>query len=186
MYRGTSRRLRCHMQCHPTDDMRLTESSQTQQLYMAVQPGRHLLLNNLNMVDPKTYGHHPSTLYFLDSRGSQQSKERIITGAGLAQPGKSYRAVRTAEISWRTSENPYVIAPIEAPLKSAAWRSKFVIFHNCATFFWNFLVALCRFWVPRPLPRCLIWRYPDTYLWNYSRSRIWVLNYNNHRSIHIY
>ena len=35
----------------------------------------------------------------------------------------------------RTSENPYVIAPIEAPLKSAAWRSKFVIFYTCTTFF---------------------------------------------------
>ena len=50
------------------------------------------------------------------------------------QPGKSYRAVRTAEINWRTSENPYVIASIEAPLKSAGWRSKLVIFHTCPTF----------------------------------------------------
>jgi hypothetical protein len=28
-------------------------------------------------------------------------------------PGKSYRAVRTVEFYWRTSENPYVIASIE-------------------------------------------------------------------------
>jgi hypothetical protein len=31
--------------------------------------------------------------------GSQQSKERIITSAGLAQPGKSYRAVWTGEFN---------------------------------------------------------------------------------------
>jgi hypothetical protein len=51
----------------------------------------------------------------------------IITGAGLVQPSKSYRAVRTGEFNGRTSENPYVIAPIddaayEAPLKSAVWQ----------------------------------------------------------------
>jgi hypothetical protein len=50
-------------------------------------------------------------------------------GAGLLQPDKSYRAVWTGEFNSRTLENPYVIASIEAPLKSAVWRSKFVIFH---------------------------------------------------------
>ena len=69
----------------------------------------------------------------------QQSKERIITGAGLARPGKNYHAVRKVEFNWRTSENPYVIAHIEAQLKSAGWRSKFVIFYTstrtCTTFF---------------------------------------------------
>jgi hypothetical protein len=109
----------------------------------AVQPGTHLLLNNLNSVDREILWYPPSTLYFLDSWGSQQWKERIITGAGLGQPGKSYHAVPTGEFNWRTSENPCVIASIEAPLKSAVWRSKFVIFHTCLTFFWNFLVALC-------------------------------------------
>jgi hypothetical protein len=34
----------------------------------------------------------------------------------------------------------YVIASIEAPLKSAVWRSKFVIFRTCATFFEIFLL----------------------------------------------
>ena len=53
-----------------------------------------------------------STLYVLDSWGSQQSKERIITGAGLAQPGKSYVTVRTDEFNWRTAENSYVNASI--------------------------------------------------------------------------
>jgi hypothetical protein len=80
--------------------------------------------------------------YSSDSWGSQQSKERIITNADLVQPGKSYLAVPTAKFNWWTSENSYVIASIKAPLKSAAWRSKFVIFHTCATFFKNFLVAL--------------------------------------------
>jgi hypothetical protein len=83
----------------------------------------------------------PTAVYFLDSWGSQQSKERIITGAGLGQPRKSYLTVRTAETNWRISENPYSIAPIEAPLKSAAWRSKLLIFHTRPTFFWNFIVA---------------------------------------------
>ena len=36
-------------------------------------------------------------------------------------------------------ENPYIIACIEAPLKSAVWRSKFVIFQNCGTFLKIFL-----------------------------------------------
>jgi hypothetical protein len=94
---------------------------------------------------------------------SQQSKERIITGAGLAQPGKSYHAVRTDEFNWRTSEDFYVhvlvIASIEAPLKSADWRSKFVIFQTCATFFWNLLVALCRAGGPGPFAPYLIGGY---------------------------
>jgi hypothetical protein len=51
-----------------------------------VQPGNHLLLNNLNIVESKKLL-------------SQQSKERYITGAGLAQAGKSYRAVRTVEFN---------------------------------------------------------------------------------------
>jgi hypothetical protein len=41
-------------------------------------------------------------------------------GAGLVQPDKSYRAIRTGEFNWRTSENPNVIASIEAPLKVVA------------------------------------------------------------------
>ena len=130
----------------------------------AVQPGTDLLLNNLNIVDPKISGYHLSTLYFLDSWEPQQSKERIITGAGPVEHGKNYHAVRTAEISWRTSENPYVIAPIEAPLKSAAWRSKIVIFHTCTTFHpvWlgGFTIFLCEI-IQAP--------------W------IDILNYNNHR-----
>jgi hypothetical protein len=131
----------------------------------------HLLVNNLNIVDPKYRGTAvlQSTLYFLDSWVPQQSKKRKITGTGLVQPGKSYRAVRTAEFNWRTSENPYLIASIDAPLKRAAWRSKFVIFHTCTTFFWNFLVALRRFGNPGPFPPCLIGGtprgYPDTSLW---------------------
>ena len=56
-------------------------------------------------------------------------------GAGLVEPAKSYRDVRTVEFNWKTSENPYVIVSIEAPLKSVAWRPKFVIFHTCTTFF---------------------------------------------------
>ena len=106
----------------------------------AVQPGTELLLNNLNIVDPKILGYHLSTLYFLDSWEPQQSKERIITGAGLGQPAKSYHAVRTVEFNGQTSGNPYVIAPIEAPLKSAAWRSKFVIFILAQHFFKIFLL----------------------------------------------
>jgi hypothetical protein len=35
------------------------------------------------------------TLCFFESWGSQQSEERIITGAGLGRPGESYCAVRT-------------------------------------------------------------------------------------------
>ena len=136
----------------------------------AVQPGTDLLLNNLNIVDPKILWYPLSTLYFLDSWGSQQSKKHIIMGAGLGQPGKSYLTVRTAETNWRTSENPYVIAPIEAPLKSAAWRSKIVIFHTCTTFFWNFLVASCRFGGPGPFPPCLMGRYYNISIRNYSSS----------------
>jgi hypothetical protein len=41
--------------------------------------------------------------------------------------------VRTVEFNWRASENPDVIASIEAPLKRVDWRSKFVIFHT-----WNY------------------------------------------------
>ena len=81
------------------------------------------------------------TLYFLVSWGSQLSKERIITGAGPAQASKNYRAVRTGEFTWRTSENPYVVASIEAPFKSGGWWSKFVILQSCATFF--FLKIYC-------------------------------------------
>ena len=109
----------------------------------AVQPGAHLLLNNLNTVDPKILGYPLSTLYFLDSWGSQQSKERIITGAGLGQPSKSYHAVPTGKFNWRTSENPYVIASIEAPLKSVGWRSKFVIFHILAQHFYEIFLLHC-------------------------------------------
>ena len=93
-----------------------------------------LLLNNLNIVDPEILWGPLSTLYFLENWGSQQSEERIITGAGLVQPGESYRAVRTGEFNRRTSENPFVIASIEAPLKSVVGRPKFVIFHTCTTF----------------------------------------------------
>ena len=139
-------------------------------LLAAVQPGSHLLLNNLNIVDPKILWNPLSTLYFLDSWEPQQSKERIITGAGPVEHGKNYHAARTAEISWRTSENPYVIAPIEAPLKSAVWRSKIVIFHTCTTFFWNFLVASCRFGGPGPFPPCLIGGYHNISIRNYSSS----------------
>ena len=73
--------------------------------------------------------------YFLDSWGSQQSKERVIAGAGPAQAGKSYLIVRTGEFNWRTLENHYVIASIEAPLKSGGWWTKFVILQSCAIFF---------------------------------------------------
>ena len=141
-------------------------------LLAAVQPGTHLLLNNLNIVDPEMLWNPLSTLYFLDRWGSQQSKERIITGAGLVQPGKSYHAVRTDEFNWQTSENSYVIASIEAPLKSAVWRSKFVIFHTCITCLWNFLVALCRAGGPGPFLPCLILvgGSPDTSRWNYSSA----------------
>jgi hypothetical protein len=63
-------------------------------------------------------------------------------GCWACQPGKSYQAVRTGEFNCGTSENPYVIAPIEAPSKSAAWKSKLVIFHTCRgtcpTFFLKF------------------------------------------------
>jgi hypothetical protein len=62
----------------------------------AVQTGTDLLLNNLNIVDPKTLYYLLSTLYFLDSWGSQQSKERIITGDGPVKPNKSYHAVWTS------------------------------------------------------------------------------------------
>ena len=112
-----------------------------------------------------------STLHFSDSWGSQQSKEHIITGAGIVQPGKSYHAVRTGEFNRRTSENPYVIASIEAPLKSAAWRSKFAIFHTCPTFFFgNFLVALCRFGGPVPFAPCLMRGFHNISMRNYSST----------------
>ena len=64
----------------------------------------------------------------------------------------------------------YVIAPVEAPLKSAVWRSKIVIFHTCTTFFWNFLVASCRFGGPGPFPPCLMGRYYNISIRNYSSS----------------
>ena len=96
------------------------------------------------------------------------------------RPGKNYHTVRKVEFNWWTSENPNVIAPIEAPLKSAGCRSKFVIFHTCTTFFWNFLVAFCRFGGLSPFPPYLIGASHNISLWNYSRSWIWVLNYNNH------
>ena len=139
-------------------------------LVAAVQPGTDLLLNNLNIVDPKILWNPLSTLYFLDSWEPQKSKERIIRGVGLVQPGKSYHAVRTVEFNWWTSENPYVIAPIEAPLKSAAWRSKIVIFHTCPTFFRNFLVSFCRFGGPGPFPPCLIEGFHNISIRNYSSS----------------
>jgi hypothetical protein len=122
----------------------------------------------MNSVDPEILWNSLSTLYFLDSWVSQQSKERIITGAGcytgLRQPGKSYLTVWTGEINWRTLENPYVTASIEAPLKSAGGVSKFVIFNTCPIFFWNFLVALCRFGGPFPpwFPPCLIGGFHNT------------------------
>ena len=112
-------------------------------LQAAVHPSTLLLLNNLNIVDPEILYYALSTLYFLDSWGSQQSKERIITGAGPGQPGKSCLTVRTVEFNWRTSENPYVISSIEAPLKSDGWRSKFVIFHTCTTFFCENFLSHC-------------------------------------------
>jgi hypothetical protein len=64
-------------------------------------------------------------------------------GAGLAQPGKNYRAVRTGEFNWQSSETPSVIASIKGQLKSGVWRSKFVIFHICATFFFEILLLHC-------------------------------------------
>ena len=67
-------------------------------LAAAVQPGTHLLLNNLNIIELEILWGRLSTLYFLDSCGSQQPKERIITGAGLGQTGKSYLTIRTGEI----------------------------------------------------------------------------------------
>ena len=140
----------------------------------AVQPGTHLLLNNLNMWYPL------STRYVLDSWGSRQSKERIITSAGLGQPNKSYHAVRTAEFNCRTLENPDVIASIEAPLKRAGWRSKFVIFHTCATFLWKFLVALCRFGGPGPFPPCLMGGTTIFLCKIVQVPWIFILNYNNH------
>ena len=139
-------------------------------LLAAQQPGSHLLLNNLNIVDPKILWNPLSTLYFLNSWKPQHSKERIKTGAGPGQPGKNYLTVRTAETNWRTSENPNVTAPIEAPLKSAVWRSKIVIFHTCTTFFWNFLVASCRFGGPGPFPPCLMGVYYNISIRNYSSS----------------
>jgi hypothetical protein len=50
---------------------------------------------------------------------------------------KNYHTVRKVDFNRWTSENPKVIAPIEAPLKSADCRSKFVIFHTCTTFFFE-------------------------------------------------
>jgi hypothetical protein len=49
----------------------------------------------------------------------------------LCKPGKNHHAVWMGEFNWRTLENPYVVASIEAPLKSAVWQSlaiKFMIF----------------------------------------------------------
>ena len=89
------------------------------------------------------------------------------------QPGKSYRAVRTVEFNCRTSENSCVTAPIEAPLKSAVWPPKNVIFHTCTAFFGDFLVALRRFGGPGPSPPCTI-----TLLFEIiqeSRSEFWII-----------
>ena len=149
-----------------------------------MQPGTHLLLNNLNIVDPEILWNPLSTLYFLDSWGSQQSKERIITGAGPAQAGKSYRAVRTGEFNWRTSENLYVIASIEAPLKKAVWRSKIAIFHTCTTFCLKFscyiavgLAVLVHF------PP--VWYRGSTILLGEIIQAPWIfiLNSNNHTAV---
>jgi hypothetical protein len=49
---------------------------------------------------------------------------------------------KTGELNWRTSENPNVIASIEAPMKSDVWRSKIVIFNTRTTFFWKQILAL--------------------------------------------
>jgi hypothetical protein len=87
-----------------------------------VQPGIHLLLNNLNSVDPEIlwYGRTLYRLYtFWTAEALDQlSKECIMTGAGLAQADKSGVTVRTGEFNWQTSENCNVIASIEALLKS--------------------------------------------------------------------
>ena len=147
----------------------------------AVQPGSHLLLNNLNIVDPKILWNVLSTPYFLDSWEPQQSKERIITGAGLVQPGKSCPTVRTVEFNWRTSKNPYVIASIEAPLKSGGWRSKFEFPIVAQHFFENFLshcVGLAVLVHLHPVS-CLMIGFHNISMRNYSRARIWVLNYCN-------
>ena len=53
----------------------------------------------------------------------------------------------------------------------------FPYLHN---FFWNFLVAFYRFGGLSPFPPYLIGASHNISLWNYSRSWIWVLNYNNH------
>mgnify|MGYP002808686617 CR=1 FL=1 len=91
----------------------------------AVQPGNHLLLNNLNIVDPKILWYHLSTLYFLDSWGSQHSKERIITGAGLRKSLCNF--------------------PIEAPLKSAILlrcMSSGVLIHFHPVSIWGTMILL--------------------------------------------
>ena len=49
----------------------------------------------------------------------ERAHNKIITGAGLVQLGKSNHAIRTSEFNYRISKNPYVIASIEAPLKQA-------------------------------------------------------------------
>ena len=101
-----------------------------------MQPGTHLLLDNLNIVKTLKYCDTPYRLHtFWTAEALSTGKSEQITGAGLGQPGKSYHAVPTGEFNWRTSGNPCVIAFIEAPLKSRVWRSKFVIFHTCPIFF---------------------------------------------------
>ena len=74
----------------------------------------------------------PYKIFFHETMHPQNSADWLT---GIVQPGKSYRAVRTGGINWWTSENPYVIASIEAPLKSAGWPSKFVIFILAQHFF---------------------------------------------------
>jgi hypothetical protein len=66
-----------------------------------------------------------------------------------------------------------VIASIEASLKSAAWRPKFVIFHNPQKqffFFGNFLVVSRTAGGPGPFAPCLIGGHPDTSKWNFSNA----------------
>jgi hypothetical protein len=62
------------------------------------------------------------------------------------QAGKSYRAIGTSEFNCQTSEIPYVIASIEAPLKSAGWQSKFVIFILAQHFFFDFFFCVMLIW----------------------------------------
>ena len=104
-------------------------------LQPAVQPGWNLLLNNLNIVDPEIFWYLLSTLYFLDSWGFQQSKERIITGAGLAQPGKSYRHDWTGEFNCLHRSS----------IEKFSLTIKIRDFSYLCNIFLKFLVALCRF-----------------------------------------